>query len=390
MTTLGNTTQSYRDTWAEVNLDYLYDNTVSICKHLPDNTNVFAAVKANAYGHGDIQTASTVLEAGAHGLVVAFLDEAIALRKSGIIAPILVLGSTRARDAGVAAEHHISLAVYQIEWLKEAIPMIAPNDSLRVHIKCDTGMGRIGLKESAEVREMEKILLASNQLFFEGIFTHFATADQHDSNYYQTQLNTFKSLLSSLKTRPTYVHAANSAAALFHNDAIFNTVRIGIALYGLSPSEEMKPLFPFQRKEVLSLHTKITHIKQICTGESVGYGAGYTATSDEWIATVPIGYADGWIRKLQGQEVLAEGERVPIVGRICMDQTMVKLPRHMPLGTEITLIGAQGTQFISIDEIAEKLETINYEVTCLITPRVPRVYVRENGVGKSVSMSRKE
>lgn len=390
MTTLDNTTQFYRDTWAEVNVDYLYDNTASICKHLPKNTHVFAAVKANAYGHGDIQTANTVLRAGAHGLVVAFLDEALALRENGITAPILVLGSTRVEDAWIAAKNHISLTVYQLDWLKEAPLGIAPNDILHVHIKCDTGMGRIGLKAATEVQEMEEILLKSNKLFFEGIFTHFATADQLDSSYYQTQLNTFKKLLSSLKTKPPYIHAANSAAALFHTDSIFNTVRIGIALYGLSPSEEMNALFPFQRKEVLSLHTKITHIKQVHEGESIGYGATYTATADEWIATVPIGYADGWIRKLQGQEVLADGERVPIVGRICMDQTMIKLPRYMPIGTKITLIGAQGEQFVSTDEIADKLETINYEVTCLISSRVPRVYVGKNGVRKGMSVSIKK
>ncbi|MEK3889608.1 alanine racemase [Bacillus sp. FSL K6-3431] len=375
---MSKTTHFYRDTWAEINLESLYENTAAICEHLPEKTYVFAAVKANAYGHGDVQTAHTVLEAGAHGLVVAFLDEALALRENGITAPILVLGVTSPSHAGIAAKHHISLTVFQAAWLKEAQATIASSDQLCVHIKCDTGMGRIGLKEAIEIREIERILLTADQFVFEGIYTHFATADQLDTSYYQKQLKTFKELLNALESKPAYIHAANSAAALFHTDATFNAVRIGIALYGLSPSEEMKSLFPFQRKEVLSLQSKITHIKQLRAGESVGYGAVYTAASDEWVATIPIGYADGWIRKLQGQEVIAEGERVPIVGRICMDQTMIKLPRYMPLGTKVTLIGEQAGQFISIDEIAEKIDTINYEVTCMITPRVPRVYLGGN------------
>lgn len=366
----------YRDTWAEIDLDNLHDNTAAICEFLPEDTKVFAAVKANAYGHGAIDAAHTVLEAGAHGLVVAFLDEALTLRENGITAPILILGATRAEDAGIAATHDISVTVFQMEWLKEAIAYIDESHPLRVHIKCDTGMGRIGIKEISEMQKMEEILKESIQFIFEGIFTHFATADEEDESYYQKQLATFKQFLNALTSQPPYIHAANSAAALCHNDALFNSVRVGIALYGLSPSEEMKSHFPIERKEVLSLHSKIIHVKKMNVGESVGYGAGYIADGEEWIATIPIGYADGWIRKLSGQEVIANGERVPIVGRICMDQTMIKLPRHMPVGTKVTLIGRQENQFISIDDIAKKLDTINYEVTCTITDRVPRVCKR--------------
>ncbi|MBS4178613.1 alanine racemase [Lederbergia citrea] len=364
----------YRDTWAEIDLNALFENMCGIKDSLPKETRIFAAVKANAYGHGDIQVAKTALEAGAHGFVVAFLDEALNLRKNGITAPILVLGATRSEDAALAANNDISVAVFQIDWLSEAVKRIPAGKKLRVHIKCDTGMGRIGIKEEEELRRMEIMLNEADQFDFEGIFTHFATADQLEDSYYKKQLSRFKYFLGCLETIPKYIHAANSAAALCHNDSIFNTARIGIAIYGLSPSEEIEQLLPFSRKEVFSLHTKIIHVKKLTAGEKIGYGADYTASEDEWIATLPIGYADGWIRKLRGLKVIAADEMVPIVGRICMDQTMIKLPRNMPLGTEVTLIGGQGSHFISIDDIAKKLETINYEVICTITNRVPRVY----------------
>ena len=173
--------------------------------------------------------------------------------------------------------------------------------------------------------------------------------------------------------KPPYIHAANSAASLRFPEADFNAIRMGISMYGLSPSQEMLGLLPFPLKQAISLKTKIVAVKQLAKGDSVSYGATYTASEDEWIATLPIGYADGWIRKLQGQEVIVEGQRVPIVGRICMDQCMIKLPSPFPVGTEVTLIGENGNESISVDEIAAKLETINYEVTCMLGARVPTV-----------------
>ena len=185
-------------------------------------------------------------------------------------------------------------------------------------------------------------------------------------------------MLSSLKKLPKIVHAANSASALRFTEPLFNAVRFGISMYGLSPSPEIKPILPYDLKEVFSLKTKIVHVKQLSRGDSVSYGATYTAQEDEWIATLPIGYADGWIRKLQGQEVLVAGEKAPIVGRICMDQCMIKLSRPLPIGTEVTLIGESQGLSISVDEIATKLDTINYEIPCMITSRVPRVYIQNN------------
>ncbi|RST74044.1 alanine racemase [Siminovitchia acidinfaciens] len=369
-------TQYFRDTWAEIDLDALYKNVKTIRDGLPRETKLFAAVKANAYGHGDFQIAQEALKAGAHGLVVALLDEALALRQKGIDAPILVLGLIRPTDASVAARHHISVPAFQMDWLKEASQAMESGDPpLKVHIKCDTGMGRIGLKNEKELKEIEHYINNNDSFELEGIFTHFATADQSEENYYLQQLGAFKKLVSSLETPPEYVHAANSAGALCHNDSMFNAVRVGIAIYGLSTSQERPP--HIKGKQVFSLHTAIVHVKKIQPGECIGYGAGYQAKKEEWIATIPVGYADGWLRMLEGQRVIADGHRANIVGRICMDQTMIKLPHYMPVGTKVTLIGGQGSdEFITVEEIAEKLQTINYEVTCTINFRVPRLYKR--------------
>lgn len=364
----------YRDTWAEVDLDCIHANLTSIKKHLPQEVKMIAVVKANAYGHGDVQVAETALEAGAAYLAVAFMDEAIALRNKGITAPILVLGAARPEDIQVAAKFNITLTVFQQEWLEEALKHLGTNDNISFHIKVDTGMGRIGVRSVTELIAVEQIISENAQFNLEGIFTHFATADELDETYMYQQLALFEGMISALKQKPSYIHSSNSAAALRFPKAYFNAVRIGIAMYGLTPSLEMEKEIPFQLKEAFSLRSRLVHIKKMQKGEKVSYGATYETDEEEWIGTIPIGYADGWIRKLQGQEVLVKGTKSPIVGRICMDQCMIHLPNEVPTGTTVTLIGAQENQFISVNEIAKKLETINYEIPCIIANRVPRLY----------------
>ena len=373
----------YRDTWAEINLDHIFDNVAAVKKYLPNDVRVCAVVKANGYGHGDVEVAQVALEAGADCLAVALLDEGIALRQKGIKAPILVLGAIRPQDAAVAAEQNIAVTVFRNDWLQEAAMYIPEGTRLFVHLKCDTGMARLGYRRKEDLREAEKLIRTHSAFFLEGIYSHFATADEVDQTYYQKQLQTFKKMVEGLSEKPPILHCSNSAAALVHQDAWYNAVRMGITMYGLSPSGEIKDLLPFQLKEALSLHTKIVHVKKIAKGDSVSYGATYTADEDQWIATLPIGYADGWIRKLQGQTVLVDGKRMPIVGRVCMDQCMIQLPKFYPVGTEVTLIGGDDGDVISVDEIAEKLGTINYEVTCMLGRRIPRVYKRN---GKIVSV----
>jgi alanine racemase len=364
----------YRDTWAEIDLDCILANVASVKKHLPQDVNMIAVVKANAYGHGDIQVAETALEAGAAYLAVAFMDEAIALRKKGITAPILVLGAARPEDVQVAAKFNITLTAFQKEWLQEAIKHLKTEDRISFHIKVDTGMGRIGVRSLPELTAIEQIISENDQFILEGIYTHFATADELDETYFRQQLALFDSMANGLKEQPKYIHSCNSAAALRYPSAYFNAVRIGIAMYGLTPSLEMESEIPFPLREAFSLRSRLVHVKKLQKGEKISYGATYETGEEEWIGTIPIGYADGWIRKLQGQEVLVKGTRSPIVGRICMDQCMIRLPNHVPIGTTVTLIGGDEGQFISVNEIAQKLDTINYEVPCIIANRVPRLY----------------
>jgi alanine racemase len=370
----------YRDTWAEVDLDRIKANVKAIRDHLPEAVEFIAVVKANAYGHGDSQTAEAALEAGASMLAVAFMDEALALRKKGVKAPILVLGASRAEDVNVAAEEGIILTVFQEEWLATAGDVLSKDASISLHIKIDTGMGRIGIRSADELKSIEKLIKEDSRLELHGIYTHFATADELDDTYFKQQLSTFKEMLGSLDKQPPVVHSSNSAAALMHADAQFNAVRVGIAMYGLTPSLEIEPELPVQLKEAFTLHTRLVHVKKLGKGEKVSYGATYEATEDIWVGTLPIGYADGWIRRLQGQEVLVDGKRSPIIGRICMDQCMVKLPYEVQVGEIATLIGEQGEETISINEIATKLETINYEIPCIISSRVPRLYKQDGKV----------
>ncbi|GKU84644.1 alanine racemase [Niallia sp. NCCP-28] len=367
----------FRDTWAEIDLDAIFYNVAEMKKRLEPKSKVFAVVKANGYGHGAFQIAQTALEAGAEYLAVAFLDEAIQLRQKGIGAPILVLGAVRFTDLEMAVKNNITVTMFDLDWLKKASSFLNGEHSLKVHVKLDTGMGRIGLREKKELIEVENILSENQNIVVEGVFTHFATADELNTIYMEKQLQRFRELLSYFSEKPAIIHCSNSASSLLHPDLQYNAIRMGISMYGLTPSQEIEQSLPFPLKESFSLHTRIVQVKKLQKGEKVSYGATYEAMEDEWIGTLPIGYADGWLRKLSGQEVLVNGERVPIIGRICMDQCMIKLQSYTEPGTKVTLIGKQDFGKISVNEIAAKLKTINYEVTCSISNRVPRLYRKE-------------
>jgi alanine racemase len=370
----------YRDTWAEVDLDAISENIRSIRNILPKEVQVIAVVKANAYGHGAYQVAQAAIQAGATYLAVAFLDEALSLRERGIKEPILVLGASRPRDVGVATLHQITLTAYHYDWFTEAQKYLNDQQVLNIHVKVDTGMGRIGIRTQEEVKAIEGFIKQDSRFFLEGIFTHFATADELDDSYLLGQQQRFQEIIDVLDEKPKLIHCSNSAAALRYPSTLWNGVRVGIAMYGLTPSKEIEPILPISLKEAFSLHARIVHVKKLQKGEGISYGATYKTSGEEWIGTLPIGYADGWIRKLQGQEVLIEGKRAPIVGRICMDQCMIKLPYEVKVGTKVTLIGSQTDEKISCNEIADKLETINYEVPCLISNRVPRIYFKSGKV----------
>ncbi|MCT2534960.1 alanine racemase [Aquibacillus koreensis] len=373
----------YRDSWIEVDLANIAYNVQQLKKRLSNQTNIYAVVKADGYGHGDVQVAKTALRAGASALAVALLDEAIRLREAGISAPILVMGWVRPEDTPLAAKHDISVTMFQVDWLNE-VKSYDFEDKLKLHMKWDTGMGRIGIREEKELIEVLDAL-DDERLELEGVFTHFATADEAEVNYYNGQNDRFKQLLKVFQSRwdkRVIIHTGNSAASMRFPEDMFHFVRFGISLYGLYPSPVVKQERPIDLKPALSLYSKITHVKNMKIGDSISYGATYTTDGEEWIATVPLGYADGIRRKLQGQEVLVDGERVPIVGRICMDQFMVRLNKPCPVGTKVTIIGTQNNHTISMDEIANRLDTINYEVACMISNRVPRTYTW-NGNPKS-------
>ncbi len=369
----------YRKTWAEIDLTALKENVRNMKRHIGEHVHLMAVVKANAYGHGDAQVAKAALAEGASILVVALLDEALSLRAQGIEEPILVLGAVPPEYASIAAEKRIIVTGYSVGWLKDVLGFLNEAEApLEYHLKIDTGMGRLGCKTEEEIKEMMEMTESSDKLNCTGVFTHFATADEKDTDYFNMQLDRFKELISPLPLDRLMVHSSNSAAGLRFREQLFNAVRFGIGMYGLAPSTEIKDELPFRLREVFSLHTELTHVKKIKKGESVSYGATYTAQRDEWIGTVPVGYADGWLRRLAGTEVLIDGKRQKIAGRICMDQFMISLAEEYPVGTKVTLIGKQKDEWISVDEIAQNLQTINYEITCMISSRVPRMFL-ENG-----------
>lgn len=372
----------YRDTWAEINLSAIADNVKAISHLYHDKgVNVMAVVKANGYGHGAVEVAKTALKSGASHLAVALLDEAIGLREAGIQAPILVLGRIRPEDVLVAQRNQIMVTVFQVEWLEEAVKHLSSNDSIQIHLKFDSGMGRIGVRTIEEATDLFDFLLENkNQFEINGVFTHFATADEKDTTYLNQQYKRFLTMLDWLKDRRIEVpliHSGNSATGMRFPEKNFNMFRLGISMYGLTPSPEITEDLPVRLKEAFSLKSRLVQVKKLPADEAISYGVTYRTTEEEWIGTIPIGYADGWLRyhSSNGGEVLINGKRAPFVGRICMDQCMVRLPEPVQTGTVVTLIGKDGNDKITIDEVAKRLGTINYEIPCIIGPRVPRVYL---------------
>ncbi|ARK28610.1 alanine racemase [Halalkalibacter krulwichiae] len=371
----------YRDTWAEVDLTAIADNVQAICQLYRDrDVSVIAVVKANGYGHGAVEVAKTALKSGASYLAVALLDEAIALREANIKAPILVLGRIRPQDVSIAQRYQVMVTVFQQQWLEEAKKFLVTDASISIHLKFDTGMGRIGLRTKEETDAVCDFLAANKQFHVHGIFTHFATADEKDASYVNEQHNRFVEMLDWVKEKgiqASFIHSGNSAAGMRFPEKAFNAFRLGISMYGLTPSPEITEELPIQLKQAFSLKSRLVHVKKVAAGEAISYGATYRAKSDEWIGTIPIGYADGWLRyhSTSGGEVLVNGERAPFVGRICMDQCMVRLSEPVEVGTIVTLIGKDGDNRITMDEIAKRLNTINYEIPCVIGQRVPRVYM---------------
>ncbi|UKS24964.1 alanine racemase [Paenibacillus sp. HWE-109] len=370
----------YRPTWVEISLDALRSNIEGFQKVLPTGMKQMAVVKADAYGHGAVEVSKEVIAAGVDYLGVAFFDEALELRNAGITAPILVLGYTPPEGVEKARELDVTIAVYSHDVLKE-LQAQQNQKKLKIHIKLDTGMGRLGLHTEADAIPFIEEALTLTNVEVEGLFTHYANADEVDKTYTWEQYRRFERIVSYFTDKGVafpYIHAGNSAAAIDLPGLTYSMVRLGISMYGLYPSEDVDQT-KIALKPVLSLKTGIVHLKTLPPGSGVSYGTIYHTQGEERIGTLPIGYADGYSRMLSGKaEVLVRGKRVPIVGRICMDQCMIHVsdvPDVQALD-EVVLIGEQDGERISVEDVARQLGTINYEVICMISHRVARVYVR--------------
>ncbi|ASF29384.1 MULTISPECIES: alanine racemase [Bacillus amyloliquefaciens group] len=380
-----------REVWIEVDLDAIKKNIRAIRRHIPNKSKIMAVVKANAYGHGSVEVARQALESGASELAVASVEEGIVLRRAGITAPILVLGFTALSCVKKSAVWNITLSAFQVSWIKKANQILekeAVSKQLSIHINVDTGMGRLGVRTEEDLLAVVKALKSSTYLSWDGIFTHFSTADEPDTELTMLQHEKFISFLRFLKdqgiTLPT-VHMCNTAAAIAFPEFSADMIRLGIGLYGLYPSAYIKELDLVKLTPALSLKARIAYVKaMVAEPRTVSYGATYIAEPGEIIATIPIGYADGYSRALSNRGfILHRGRRVPVAGRVTMDMIMVSLGESEgKQGEEVVIYGKQKGAEISVDEIAEMLGTINYEVVSTLSRRVPRFYIRDGEIIK--------
>lgn len=369
-----------RPTWVEIDLGAIANNTRRIKSLVGERVQVLVSLKADAYGHGAVKVARTVLHNGATMLGVATLSEVTPLRQAGISAPILIFGYVPPWQMREAVRQQATVTLYTLEAAKAlSHTALALDQRVKVHVKVDTGMGRLGMRaeQVEEIVALVRAISALPGLLLEGIYTHFAMADSSDKTYTHTQLQRFSRVLQALDAeglRLPLVHAANSAATLSIPEAYFDMVRPGIAIYGLDPSDEVR--VPEGFRPALSFKTQIAQVKLIPAGECIGYGCTYTTQGPTRVATLPLGYADGFRRAPRNWgSVLIHGQEAPLVGRICMDQCMVDVT-HIPqtrIGDEVVLIGRQGEATLTAEQVAERLGTINYEVVSEILARVPRV-----------------
>ncbi len=380
--------------WAEIDLAAIAANVRELRRITRPEARLLVAVKANAYGHGLVAVARRAIESGAEALGVARLPEATMLREAGLSAPILVLGYTSPDSVATLVRYDITQTVYAIETARAYAEQIGKTGGrLKVHLKIDSGMGRLGLlpdarryappgmdvtgtavKDSLEIARLRGVEL-------EGIFTHFASADSADKTYAEQQFTVYLDFLDRLERAGLEIpvrHAANSGAIIDMPHTHLDMVRAGISLYGLYPSDEVDQ-GKIALAPAMSLKARIIHLKTVPVGFAVSYGMTHTTEKPTTIATIPVGYADGYNRRLSNRgSMLVNGVRAPIVGRVCMDLTMLDVG-HVPdvhLEDEVVIIGRQGTESVTTDEIAGLLGTINYEVTSAITARVPRVNLR--------------
>ncbi|WP_318505261.1 alanine racemase [Bacillus sp. T3] len=376
--------QSYRDTWAEISLDAIKHNTSHFKNYINSNVKLMGVVKADGYGHGAVPIAKAILAAGADYLAVAILDEALELRDAGIQAPILVLGFTPNRSIKDAIKADVDLTVFSETMLNEIIFYAEQlRKSVCIHIKVDTGMSRIGVQTADEALRLAEIAKSSIYIRLKGLFTHFARADDEDPTYTYTQYQKFQNVISHLENHQIEIplkHCCNSAGTMKFPEMHLDMVRVGISLYGLYPDQTLTShSIPLQ--QAMTLKTTIVALKIVPAHRSISYGGTKIPTQATKIATLPIGYADGLSRLLSNRGTfLLNGHKVVVAGRVCMDQTMIEIPDTLQCkeGDVVTIFGVNENAFLSVEEMARLMGTINYEVVCQISKRVPRSYVRQD------------
>ncbi|MBT1278643.1 alanine racemase [Thermoanaerobacter sp. CM-CNRG TB177] len=379
-----------RPTRAEIYLDNIAHNLSEVKRWVGKKVKIMGVVKANAYGHGACHVAKVLVENGVCYLGVATIEEALELRECGINIPILVFGYTPLTQAEELIVHNITQTVFDINYVED-LEKIALNvgKKAKVHVKIDTGMGRIGYTDlKVAEKEIEK-MMEMEGVEVEGIFSHFATSDEKDKSYAEQQFDMFKKLLERLKEKRINIplkHMANSGAIIDLKYTYLDMVRPGIVLYGSYPSEEVKR--PLDLRQTMGFKTKIVYIKEVPEGTSISYGKTFITKRKSKIATLPVGYADGFNRLLSNNyHVLVKGKYAAVVGRICMDQTMIDVTdiEGVEVGDDVIIFGNQEGEKITAEEIAKKLNTIPYEVYCGISSRVPRIYIyRGKVVGEKI------
>lgn len=375
----------HRPLWAEVHLDHLSHNIKQIRSGIEPTTKICAVIKADGYGHGAVRLAKELEEIGVDHLAVATLNEALELRKHKCAMPILILGYTPDEKAQIVIENNVKQTIYTKEQARVFSKEGKRTEKTAcLHIKIDTGMSRLGFQPTEETTKEIIEITSYPNVFVEGIYTHYATADEADKKEALLQFEKFQWIIRRLASHNCDIpmlHTANSAAIIDLPQTHFNMVRAGIMMYGLYPSQDVNHQ-DIQLKRVMALKTRIAHVKEIMPGKGVSYGLTFRAAKKMKIATLPVGYADGYTRLLGGKaEVVVHGKKTPVIGRICMDQCMIDVTDiDAKQGDEVVLYALSPEVGDTVDDVARKLGTINYEITCMVSRRVPRVYIREGQV----------
>lgn len=352
----------YRKTFAEINLKNLYQNYLNVVIET-NGKKVIPVVKANAYGHGAIEVVDYLVERGVNYFAVSLVEEAVELREKHKDIDILIMGFTHKEDFCFCASNNFTVTISNMDQIDGLMQL---DSMLKVHIKIDSGMNRLGFKDDQDIKDVISFMKNHHYIDLLGIYTHFATSDC-DVEYYQKQKRRFEEVLEYVDYKFEMIHCGNSSSSIkYEKDIPYTThTRLGISLYGLTLDKDMDFL-----KNTYKLCTYISEIKELKKGEKLGYGITYEAKDTEIIGIMPIGYADGFIRMNQGGDVEIKGKRYKIVGRICMDQMFVLIDDSISKEDKVTLFGGM----VSIDEVAKRNKTINYEVICQITYRVPKIY----------------